>query len=258
VKVIRSGSGLGDSIYLRPVAEHFVRTGASVTVKSDYPGVFAGAGVIVDAFTRQGCNVVAHYSQRRHLDGSNQWQDICTSAQIPQIPLAFHWEVKNRPLLQGLKSAANGRPIVMINGGRHPMGRKDGYGREMLPTPEAFDAVLSALQDCFVVEVGKGDELYPLRADVDLTDRTSPADLLDIATLARGLVGQCSFMIPLAEVFDKPLLAVWASAGLVSATPFIRQCTPKKVLTKPTSRFVLDQWPVEEITAVADEFRSVL
>jgi hypothetical protein len=258
VKVIRSGSGLGDSIYLRPVAEHFVKTGASVTVKSDYPGVFAGTGVMVDAFTRQGCNAVAHYSQRRHIAETNQWQDICISAQILEIPLSFEWEVKNRLLVQDLKAMANGKRIVMINGGRHPMGRKDGYAREMLPDPAAFDAVLEALRDCFLVEVGKGDELYPLRADVDLTDRTTEADLLDIATIARGLVGQCSFMIPLAECFDKPLMAVWASAGLVSGTPFIRQCTPQKVLSKPTSRFVMDQSPLDEVRQAADAFRSIL
>jgi hypothetical protein len=258
MKVLRSGSGLGDSLYARVVADYFVSTGAKVTVKSDYPSLFAGSRAIVVPFTRENCNVVAHYSKRKHIAETNQWQDICISAGIPPIPLSFKWEVKNKLLVQDLRAMANGKRIVMINGGRHPMGRKDGYAREMLPSREAFAAVLRSLDDCFIVEVGKGEDVYPLHRDVDLTNRTIPSDLLDIATISRGLVGQCSFMIPLAEALDKPLMVVWAAAGLQSKTEFIRQCTPGKILSKESSRYVMDDWEISEITQAADAFRSVL
>lgn len=257
-KVIRCGSGLGDSIYLRPVAEHFVKMGHTVTVKSDYPHVFAGAKVTVDRFGREGCNVVAHYSTRKAQAGTNQWQDICASAGIPEIPLRIDWQITNRPLVNDLKAMAKGKPIVMVNGGRPPMGRADGYGREMLPKREAFDAVIASLEGCFVVEVGKGAELYPLAADVDLADRTTPADLMDIAKISSGLIGQCSFMIPLAEAFDKPLLVVWASAGLTSGTPFIRLCTPEKIISKPSSKWVMDDWTHYRIQQEAYRFMPSL
>jgi hypothetical protein len=259
VRVIRSGSGLGDSIYLRAIADRYLSMGNRVTVKTDYPELFAGTTVSIERFTRQGCNVVAHYSQRRDRPETNQWQDICMSAAVGPIPFAIKWAVLNRPLVNDIKAMAMGRPIVMVNGGRPPMGRTDGYGYEMLPKREAFDAVLAALSDCFTVEVGKGAELYPLTADVDLSDRTSPADLMDIASISRGLIGQCSFMIPMAECLDKPLMVVWAAAGLTSGTPFIRQCTPEKVLAKPeSSRWVMDDWPNEKITEAAHAFRAVL
>lgn len=258
MKRLRGGSGLGDSLYVRPIAEHLVRQGNQVTVMSDYPEVFAGVRVSVEPFKREGCNVVAHYSQRKACAETNQWQDICISAGVGEIPLKIEWQIQNRPLVNDLKAMARGKPIVMVNGGRPPMGRKDGYGYEMLPARAAFDAVLAALDGCFTVEVGKDLELYPLTAEVDLSERTSPADLMDIAAAARGLVGQCSFMIPLAEALDKPLMVVWAAAGLTSGTTFIRQCTPHKILSKSTSRYVMDDWQPEQITEAVHAFRAVL
>jgi hypothetical protein len=65
-------------------------------------------------------------------------------------------------------------------------------------------------------------------------------------------------MIPLAEAFDKPLLVVWASAGLTSGTDFIRLCTPEKILSKASSRWVMDDWPEEQMTEAALAFRRVL
>jgi len=255
---LRGGRGLGDALYVRPVAEHFVRQGEKVTVCCDYPDVFADSGARIEQFDRIGCNVVAHYTHGKANPNTNQWQDVCTLAGVGDLALSFRWEVKNAMLVADLKAMANGRPIVMVNGGRPPMDRKDGFAFEMLPRREAFDAVLAGLKDCFIVEVGKGAELYPLTADVDLSERTSPADLLDIAWIASGLVGQCSFMIPLAEAFDKPLMVVWAAKGLKSATLFIRQCTPQKILSKQSSRWVMDDWTAERISEAAHAFRAVL
>lgn len=256
MKRIRGGSGLGDAIYLRPVADHFLKAGHQVVVMSDYREVFHGSNARVEPFTRANCNVVAHYTTRKNCPSTNQWQDIAINAGIEGLALSFKWEVANEVLVKDLQAMAAGKPIVMVNGGRHPMGRADGYARELLPERRAFDAVLAGLEGCFTVEVGKGNELYPLVADCDLSDRTSVSDLLDIASIASGLVGQCSFMIPLAEAFDKPLLVVWAHQGLTSGTEFIRQCTPQKILSKPTSHFVMDDWTDEQIKEAVGAFRQ--
>ncbi|MBI3150073.1 MAG: hypothetical protein HYZ17_16335 [Betaproteobacteria bacterium] len=254
---IRSGSGLGDSIYLRPVVDYYVRKGHQVVAMSNFPDIFIGSGAKVEPFTRNNTNVLAHYTAGKARAGTNQWQDICHSARVGDLPLSFKWEIQRPELVRDLKAMARGKPIIMINGGRHPMGRKDGFGDEMLPRRAAFDAALAALGDCFTIEVGQGAELYPLTADVDLADRTSVADLLDIAAIASGLVGQCSFMIPLAEAFDKPLLCVWAAKGLISKTEFIRLCTPQKILSKPSSCYVMDDWPAERIQETARAFYRV-
>ena len=259
MKKIRGGSGLGDSLYVRPIAEHYVRGGHPVIVKSNYPDVFIGAGVTVEPFTRLGTNVLAHYSSRRRNNETNQWQDICINACAPHdLPLSFRWEVRNARLVDNLRERAAGRPIVMVHGGREPMERTDRGARELLPRQGAFDCTIAALEDCFKVEVGKGAELYPIKADFDLTNKTTVADLLDIASTCSAVVGQCSWVIPMAEALGKPLLCVWAAAGLKSATEYVRLITPQKILSQPTSRHLFDDWSAEKITEAVREFHSVV
>lgn len=250
---MRGGSGLGDAIYLRPIVEHFIGEGRRVTICSDYPDVFDGTGAVTNRFDRFNIDVLAHYTAGKRNPDTNQWQDICASARIPEIPLRFEWRVRNHGLMNAIRADAAGRPLVVVHGGRTPMGRKDGFGKELLPEREAFALALLELGDCFTVRVGKGEELYPLPVNVNLQDSTSVTDLLDLARTCDAVVGQCSFAIPIAEVFDKPLLAVWAARGMEShhVHPYIRQITPQKVLSKPTSSFVVDDWPAERIAAAA-------
>jgi hypothetical protein len=250
---MRSGFGLGDAIYLRPIAEHFVRGGADVTVMSEHPEVFIGAGVEVQPFTRQGINVMAHYSLSR-ASPYTQFEDMCRAAGIATVPLAFHWDVRNQRLVDEVSALAEGRPIVIVHGGREPFGRTDGLGLSMVPDRAAFDAVLACMGDCLTVGVGKADQIYTLSVDLDLHGKTSVPDLLDLATISNGVIGQCSFAVPLAEVFDKPLLTVWA--GNPSGHPVLRQITPKKILHKRSSSYVIDTWDAGAITHGALKFRE--
>ena len=247
---MRGGSGLGDAIYLRVVAEHFVSCGKFVTVCSDFPDVFIGSGVDkVQPFDRFNIDVLAHYTAGKRDPTTNQWQDMCHSAKIlTPLPLRFTWEVKNNGLIDSIKDQAAGRRVIVVHGGRTPMGRVDGFGKELLPKREAFGIVLDELGHCFTVRVGKEPDIYPLPVSLNLNGSTSVTDLLDLGVSCDGVVGQCSFAIPLAEVFDKPLLCIWAAHGMqYNMHPYIQQITPKKVLSKPTSKFVVDDWPKEKI-----------
>jgi hypothetical protein len=249
---IRGGSGLGDAIYQRPIVDHFIGCGEEVEVCSVHSDVFIGSGAVVSEFRRSSIDVLAHYTAGKQRADTTQWQDVCNSAGVPGLVLRFEWSVQNIPLVHDLKAMAKGKPIVLVHGGRAPMARTDGFGAELLPKRAAFDAALDALEDCFLVEVGKGTELYPLRADVDLNGRTTVADLIDIAWICDAVVGQCSFVVPLAECFDKPLLAIWAAHGMEHTRhPYIKSITPQKVLSKPSSSFVVDDWDTERIQEAA-------
>lgn len=255
-RTIRGGRGLGDSLYLRPIAEYFLAQGDEVTVLSDYPQIYTGLKVEVKRFTRFGVNVLAHYVMGKSNPLTTQWDDVCASAGV-SVPLRFTWNIVNHALVDRIVEKAKGRPIIVVHGGRVPMGRTDGFGLELLPDRAAFEAVLAELKDCFTVLVGGGAQLYPLEADFDLNGKTSVSDLLDIASVCDGVVAQCSFAIPLAEVFDKPLLIVWAAHGLVAREPYVRQITPMKVLSKPTSHFVVDDRSETDIRCVADAWKSL-
>jgi hypothetical protein len=243
---IRGGQGLGDAIYVRAVAEHFMREGYRVSVWSGHRDVFIGAGVQVQPFNRSGADVVAHYVGGKDRAGTTQWQDVCLQAGVPlATPLRFDWQVQNPQLLYREVPKAKGRPLVLVHGGRMPMDRKDGFGREMLPNQRAFAAVLAELRElgCWLVQVGKAEQMYQLDVDVNLNGQTTVAELIDLASACDAVVAQCSFMVPLAEALDKPLLAVWAAAGLASSEPFIAKTTPQKVLSGPHDRFVMDDLP---------------
>lgn len=258
MKRVRGGSGVGDAIYVRVVAEYLAKIGP-VMACSDQADIFIGAGVEVAPFSRERIDHLAHYTAGKNDTRTTQWQDVCRAAGIPEIPLSFVWTVRNQILIDDLKAMAKGRPIILVHGGRAPMARTDGFGAELLPKRAAFDGVLDALQGCFTVEVGKGTELYPLRADVDLCGRTSVSDLLDIGWSCDGVIGQCSFVVPIAECFDKPLLAIWASHGMEHTRhPYIRTITPQKVLAKATSSFIVDDWPIEKIKEAIDAFRLLV
>ena len=65
-------------------------------------------------------------------------------------------------------------------------------------------------------------------------------------------------MIPMAEVFDRPLLVLWARRGLACSNEYINRITPQKILHKPTSRFVIDDAGEGEIREAARGFLDAL
>lgn len=255
---IRAGRGLGDSLYLRAIVEHLVADGASVTVLSDWSAVFIGSGARVEPFARDvPGTVVAHYTSTIARQETTQYVDMLRMARLPaDIPLRFPWNIQNRLLVDSLTARAAGRPIILVHAGVKAMQRTDGFSNDMLPRREAIETLLGAMDDCYRVGIGKAERLYELPLDEDLHGKTTVSDLLDLGAACDGIVAQCSFCVPLAEVFDKPLLAVWAANGLRSSNDYIRCVRPEKVLSKPSSGYVMDDWPSNAMTAAARAFRT--
>lgn len=256
---VRGGSGLGDAVYVRPVVEH-LRTKnprLPVTVCTDYPDVFRGVDCSFEKFNRNRINVLAHYTLGKNNRTTTQWDDICASSKLGKIALKSSWRVINHVLVKRIVDLAEGRPIIIVHGGRQPMARADGFGRELMPQKEAFDAVLKSLRDCLTVQVGKAEKLYTIETNIDLNGGTSVSDLMDLASVCDGWVAQCSFAVPMAEIFDKPLLAIWSRRGITHGRhEYIRSITPQKILSKATSRHIMDDWPAGQIEEVTRAFRQ--
>lgn len=247
---IRSASGLGDSVYLRAIAEHFHRQGHQVVACTNYPDVFKFSPVTPEPFRRTDVDVVAHYVTGKARPGTTQWQDVCIAAGVTEpVPFTFPWFRGSTGLVERVRALAGDLPVVLVHGGRLPMNRRDGFGIKLVPEKRAFDAVLDgAASSCFLVAVGGhsttpedgGDCLFDLPCDYDLRGSTTIPELLDLFHACAGVVGQVSYAVPMAEVFDRPLLAVWSCEGLADREPYIRQITPQKVLSKDTSGYVID------------------
>ena len=255
--ILRGGSGLGDAFYLRPIAEFLVRNGHKVTACTNFPDVFIGSSVTVEPFRRDRVTMVAHYTHGKNDPTTDIWTDVCRHAGF-NTPLSFQWAPRNGALLKRIRQAADGRPVLLVHGGREPMGRRDKFGIELLPLEGAFNSTIAALDDCYRVRIGRGDQLYPVTCDLDLTNQTSVADVIDIAWASAGVVSMCGFPVPLAEALDKPALFIWSSRGLLSANQFIKTVTPAKILSKVSSSFVVDDWPAVLLQGSARQFRASL
>lgn len=255
MKSIRCGSGLGDSLYLQAAVRHLVRRGLPMEVCSNWPDVFwpLGDKVKVSPFRRP-VDINAHYAPRKHVPHTTQFQDICIRAGARGTPeLKLDWTPRNFPLVEQIKAMS---PVLVVHVPRRPFDRKDGFGTELLPDCGRIQQGIdrAKARGCKIVQVGKGDALYQFGGiDLDLNNRTSVSDLIDIAYAADGLLGYVSFFVPLAESLDKPALFVWSRRGAESATEFVRQITPKKILHKPSSRAVFDDCHEVEIFRAVDE-----
>lgn len=258
MKNIRGGMGLGDALYVQSVVRHLVGKGERLRVRTAWPEVFSqlGPAVATAEFTRANVQILAHYSVRKGIDGTTQFEDCCIAAGIKgPVELRLDWRPTGQELIHRIRSA--GRPIVCVQLPRSPMGRKDGFGAELLPDCRVIQAAIDVLrQRALIVQVGSGVPLFEFTGiDIDLANQTSVSQLLDVASVADAFLGYCSFLLPLAESFDKPALLVWSSKGLRSAQTFIRRITPQKVIHKPaTTQAVVDNWPRDRIMGAVDGF----
>lgn len=244
MKSIRAGKGLGDSLYLQAVARHMVNRGERLKVCSGWPDVFRplGDSVRVIPFSRQ-ADICAHYTLRKWRTDSDQFQDCCIQAGIRE-PVDFRLDWKaGKTLIDHLP-----KPVVLVLLYRLPMDRVDGFAAELLPDFRQMQRMIDALKGrATVVQVGSGKPLREYEGiDLDLANRTSVSELLDVASVADGMLGYCSFFVPLAESLNKKAAFLWARKGVNSRTPYIRQITPTKILHKDTSSYVFDDDPRAE------------
>lgn len=251
---IRSGKGLGDSLYLQGVARHLVENGERLEVCTGWPDVFRplAGKVSVSPFRRDRVDRVAHYVSRKRVSDTDQFTDCCISAGVNEkVEFRLDWQLVNPAWADRLPR----RPVILVQMPRAPMDRRDGYGMELLPDCGTIQRAIDALRDrgAFIVQIGRGEPLYRFHGvDLDLANTTTVADAIDLAWLCDGVLGYCSFIAPLAECLSKSALLVWSRRGLRSSNEFIRQIVPAKIFNKPTSRALMDDCTSEELGKAVD------
>lgn len=251
---VRSGSGLGDAIYLQSVCRHLVEKGQPVNAVCNWPDVFRPlikTGMCtVSQFQRSNVDVLAHYTDRKRFGSTTQFQDCCINAGIrtEYVDLRLDWE----EVSPNFRWA--GIPTIVVMMARKPFARKDGFGMELLPNCKFIQKAINKLRGrAHIVLAGHGESLFKFDGiDTDLTNKTSVCDMIDLAWNAHGFLGYPSFFIPLSESFNKPSLIVWSIKGLRSRNPFINTIKPKKAFHKPTSRHVVDDSTDEKLTEAVD------
>lgn len=260
MKSIRCGSGLGDSLYLQAVVRHLVRKGEKIEACSDWPDVFLplNGKVTVSPFRRQNVDIKAHYVYRKHEPRTDQFEDVCIRAGIREpVDCRLDWKPVNTALVDQIRKLS---PVVAVQLPRTPMDRKDGFGLELLPDCNTIQRVIDRIRNhARIVQVGKGAPLHHFTGiDLDLANRTSVAELIDVAWAADAMLGYVSFAVPLAESLNKPALFVWSRKGTQSQHDFIKQVTPRKILHRESSLSVFDDCSEQELSGAADALLATI
>lgn len=260
MQAIRGGAGLGDAIYVAALCRHLIAQGRGpLEACTHYPGVFAQMPAVTPAiFRRDRIDYLAHYSRRKHYP-TTQWQDVCIEAgQGDAVPLRMDWSASMGPgLCRDVAIEAAGRPIVLVQMPRAPMGRTDGFGHELLPDCRTIQRAIDRLRGrCLLVQIGHGRPLHRFTGlDLDLAGRTTIPGLMEIASIAYGVLGYVSYIIPLAEVFGKRGLLIWSRRGLKSSTGYIRQITPAKIIHhKDALLHAHDDCDIATLEAACEDF----
>lgn len=255
-KTIRAGRGLGDAIYLQSVVRHLVQKEQNLTVCTDWQDVFLPLRDKVKflPFTRQNIRIIAHYSARKSFKDTTQFKDCCVQAGINEpVELKIDWVQINKQLIESIKTD---KPLLVVALPRAPMGRNDRFAIDLLPKKDIYQMAVDILKEKYtILQIGAGKPIYNLEnIDIDLTDKTSVTDLFDIASVADGFLGYCSYIIPLAESFNKKGLYIWANKGLRSAEQYINTITPQKILEHSNSKYFIDNWDEPKIRQIIDDF----
>lgn len=241
---IRAGSGLGDGIYLYSIVKYLANENKKTPIKvfCKWKDVFLPLGdrVTVEEFSRANINTLAHYSMRKQIKGTNQFEDMWIQAGIDKskVKADFDWTPKIGPqrddLVPAIKAAAKGKPILIVRLPTKPMGRTDNFGIELLPMIEPFARTLRYLKKrFFTVQIGAGEDMVGIPQDLldlDMANKTTLPQMFDIAYHADAFFGQCSFIIPLSEGMAKPGLICFSERGMKSKDKFISSITPEKII----------------------------
>lgn len=251
--------GLGDSLYLQAVTRYLVSKGERLEVCSEWPDVFRplGDAVRIAPFSRQNIQILAHYSLRKSRPETDQFQDCCISAKVTEpVDLRLDWTITDQRFVDAVKAQANGWPIVCVQLPRTPMNRVDGFGKELLPDCRVIQRQIDRIRDrAFLVQIGAGTPVHRFDGlHLDLANKTTVAQLLDLASIAHGFIGYVSFIVPLAESLKKPALIVWSHLGLKASHAYVRQITPRKVIHGPHCKWAIDDWNQDRIDEAFNDF----
>lgn len=209
IKLLCAG-GLGDVIYMRALAMHFLERGESVHVYTRWEEVFIDLNVttapVFPGRTLEGVRVMTDpfWPEPTNL-GKNIFEVSCVVAGVTEpVELKINWTVQDPVLVEQVRHSARGRKILVFQ----PLKRLTYANQERAtPSREAFNRYLANRYDCYRIKVG-GHPDYVVadpetECDLDLSGPNSIVKAFDIATVADVFFGEANFLVSLAQATKK-------------------------------------------------------
>lgn len=245
---LNSPKGFGDAIYLRAIVLHLLAHSVSVQVFTHWPQAFDGLPIKIspaDGYTS--ADDLHHAMACLHcrvpwIMDLSHFDLICMQARIGErVELRMGWEVRNGELVDRVRIAAAGRPILLYQPRKKP---KNPEQELLRPRRDAFNAMINDRSDAFRVKIGHPrftDDDRRLTFDLDLYGKTTIHDLFDIATVSDGVLSEAPCFLPiLAQALDKPFTCMFARAGLASINKRTAGIAPRMFHKKQLATTVYD------------------
>lgn len=259
---IRGPSGIGDAIYMNSIVQEFARRYDKVLMRTKYPEIFKYCERVEPIkFTKGGADKEFNYGGKRRADQTTtQWQDLLMTAGLPlSVPYKTAWKIHNKDIENEIRQKTKEKKIFVLSVPHTPFDRLDKFGLSLIPNYKKFIPVLSYAKEnnYFIIQIGKGKCLYDFGnlIDLDLKNKTTISGIMDLGMIGDVFLGQCGFILPLAEGYKKAVFIILARKGLNSNTEFLRNITGKKVCSTDKSFWVADDQPDDYIL---QEFKKCL
>lgn len=245
--VIKGQKGFGDSVYLYPIVKWHVNSNFEVTVASNHAEVFE----FLD------CNKVpygdykinAGYLHRKNINTTNQFQDMCYSAGIP-LDTPYDIDIVRREV--GINTT--GKLLCLVTCPYLPLGGMKNSildAKDLMPDYNTIQGIINNHREYYYVLIGKNTTctFFYENIDLDLSNADYPNInwLFNLVYESNMILSQTGHMPAIAEGLDKKIFLAYSAKGLNSTNPFLNTITPKKILTKLTSGYVIDSWPWKEV-----------
>lgn len=260
---LRGARGLGDAVYMYPIAKYLARNDKRVQIMTKYP-------VVYDVLTRNNQNIICidrfagefdincRYGDRYPIQSTNMWQDALITAglidKIDEIPFEFEYRWSD-PF-----KFPTSKKICLIKTPCFPHGKVDGSSVICLPDLKIWQRIINEFKDqCYFVMSGLPNGLEYKNytgLDEDLSHIDIIPRLMSLVDQSDIVLAPSSHFASFAEGLNKKVLMGFSQKALDCDISFYRWSTPTKVITKhKTSDAFIDSEPIKKIL---DKFERLL
>lgn len=234
---ITASKGLGDSIYLRAIVLHLLKT-EEVTVFTRWPELFTDTSAIVrrlvDIRGVENMQYAAYCLGCLHptVRPIDLFTRACLRAGVIGAELRIDWKPRNLALVKEIRRKAAGRKVLVYQPNKIASNDEQ---ESLRPNRAAFNKWLDGKADYFRIKIGSPDFVErdnEAPCEMDLFGKTSVTDALDIGTVGDLFFGESCFVLVMAEAMDKQLVCMFSRCGLESPRARVSGVNPSLIFHK--------------------------
>jgi hypothetical protein len=230
---IRGARGLGDSVYVYPIAKYFIDKGKDVAVMTNYPVMYETLKCKCIGRAEGKPDIDCRYGPRYPIQTTNMWEDTLIMAGLEKENIEFKIEYKmpkHPPIFPNYKKHC------VIKTPCYPTSKPNKVLEFLIPSMSIYQNIINEFKDqCWFTLLGHNNGynhgLY--NYDVNHSLKNDLHEIMCFIDRSDIVLCQSSYFVSMAEGLNKKVLIAFAQKGLDSPKSYYRWSTPAKVKTKP-------------------------